>query len=245
VSRPKERLMAGIAVPGLGSTPKTAEGAIKLYDEWADTYDDSLRSWGYEAPEHVTALLTARLSGKEADAKVLDLGCGTGLGGVALVKGGFKGQHVGVDISPKSVELSEKLGCYPGGVFVGSLEESLPANVADKGPFDAVICIGVLSYVHSYDIFWREAMKALVPGGYLVATHRIPFWENDEDAIQTEAAKLIASGDLSLVSVSEPMPYMPKNPDPLESIKRIQYIVFRKNVPGDKRNCAAGGCTIS
>ena len=29
---------------------------IVIYDEWSDTYDDDVRSWGYEVPERLAAL---------------------------------------------------------------------------------------------------------------------------------------------------------------------------------------------
>lgn len=217
--------MSGIAYAGLGQVAKTAEGAVKLYDDWADTYDACLVSWGYEAPERVAAHLKERLG---TDARVLDLGCGTGLSGVALTKAGLTGAHVGVDISPKSVEIALKLGCYSGGAFVGSLEEPFSEEVVKKGPYDAVITVGVLSYVHKFDLLWPEVLKVLAPGGLLVTTHRCPFYSDDMDGIQTEAAKHVVSGEWSCQLLSEPMPYMPKNPDPAESVKRINYIIFRK-----------------
>lgn len=231
-----------IEYSGLGATPKTAEGAIKLYDEWADTYDATLTSWGYEAPPKVLALLKERLGD---DAKVLDLGCGTGLSGVVLKEGGLKGAHVGVDISSKSIEISAKLGCYSGGAFVGSLEEPLSKEVLAAGPFDAVISVGVLSYIHKFDVFWGETLKAIRPGGYVVVTHRMPFWAGDEDSIQTEAAKLVVSGEWTIEHVSGPMPYMPKNPDPIENEKRIQYLVFRKKSADGKEGVQKDALTAS
>lgn len=217
--------MTGIAFAGLGTAPKTAEGAVKLYDEWADSYDATLMSWGYEAPERVTAFLNERI---RSDGKVLDLGCGTGLSGVALTKGGLNGAHVGVDISPKSIEIASKLGCYSGGAFVGSLEEAISSEVVGKGPFEAVISVGVLSYVHNFEVLWKEVLRVLAPGGWLIVTHRTPFFADDIDGIQTEAAKLVASKEWTCECVSEPMPYMPLNPDPEESEKRIQYVIYRK-----------------
>lgn len=47
----------GVAMEALTSTSKNADGAEKLYDEWAETYDAVLRSWGYTAPEMCVSLL--------------------------------------------------------------------------------------------------------------------------------------------------------------------------------------------
>merc|ERR1712032_1054582 len=112
-----------------------------------------------------------------------------------------------------SVESASKLGCYAGGTFVGSLEEPLSAEVAQRGPFDAVISVGVLSYVHNYNIFWKEVLRMLVPGGWLVATHRYELWTGNEDGVQTHAAQHVVDGEWTCESVSERMPYMPLNPD--------------------------------
>merc|ERR1712151_946200 len=139
------------------------------------------------------------------------------------------GAHVGVDISPKSVEKASQLGCYTGGVFVGSLEEELKQEVIGKGPFDAVIIVGTLSYVTRFDLLWKDCLRVLKPGGLMVATHRSDLWDADVDSVQTEAAKRVISGEWKLEVVTEPMAYMPKNPDPEENAKRIKYLVFRKN----------------
>lgn len=223
--------MTGIAYSGLGAAPKTAEGAVQLYDEWADDYDKCLISWGFEAPDRVAALLKGRM---KADGKVLDLGCGTGMSGEALINAGMKGAHVGIDISPKSIEISSKKGCYSGGAFVGSLETEFTSEITDKGPFDAVISVGVFSYVHNFELLWSEVLKNIVPGGYLIFTHRDPYWKTDVDGIQTEAAKRVLSKEWTCVSVSEPMPYMPQNPDPAENSKVINYVVYRKLGGDDK-----------
>ena len=99
----------GSAATSLKSTPYTAEGAKVLYDDWVDKYDDTLKAWGYPAPRRIAETLTAMGYGEKTAIKVLDLGCGTGLSGEALkaAKIGSNGL-VGVDISPKSIELLEK-----------------------------------------------------------------------------------------------------------------------------------------
>jgi predicted TPR repeat methyltransferase len=101
-----------IAVPSLGSTPKTADGAKQLYDEWASTYDAALESWGYPVPPRVAEVLTSL--GQTDASRILDLGCGTGLSGAALRTAGLgtKGGVVGTDISNESLEISRAKGLY-------------------------------------------------------------------------------------------------------------------------------------
>merc|ERR1719336_2879869 len=84
-------------------------------------------------------MVRKRLKTSATRTKVLDLGCGTGMAGRALRKVGFLGSNiVGVDISPKSVEMAKEV--YEGGCFVGSLEEPLSADALGAGPFESVIC---------------------------------------------------------------------------------------------------------
>jgi predicted TPR repeat methyltransferase len=222
--------MSGIRYTGLGAYSKDAAGAVQLYDEWVDDYDKCLISWGYEAPQRIAALMKER--GVPMDGAVLDLGCGTGLSGVGLIEAGFTGAHVGVDVSPKSIDWANEKKIYKGGAYVGSLEDPLSADVVAKGPYAAVICVGTLSYVHNLDVFWSECLKVLKPGGLVIVTHRDSFWDDDRDDCQTSAAKYVISKEWCCDHVSGPMPYMPENPEPEENRKRIKYIVYKKTGGG-------------
>lgn len=64
-----------------------AEEATAFYDEWANTYDGELTESGYVTPDRCARALAEAC--ETLDAPVLDLGCGTGLSGRALVKQGF------------------------------------------------------------------------------------------------------------------------------------------------------------
>jgi len=218
---PKE----GVAFSALGDVPRNADGAVQLYDEWADTYDFTLESWGYEAHLKMAALVKDLVP---ADANVLDLGCGTGMTGKALVEAGLVGNHFGVDISPVSVERALETNSYKGGAIAASLEEPFPAEVRNKPKFDAIICVGVLLYVHDFECFWKECVNVLKPGGKLCVTQVNTAWMRDLDSIQTKLGKFIGNGELRIESVSQPQPYMPNNPDPVESAKQIRYIVLSK-----------------
>ena len=74
-------------------------------DDWADSYDASLVSWGYPAPRRMAETLAAH--GVPSTAAILDLGCGTGMSGEALRAHdpSFSGTLTGVDISQKSLDL--------------------------------------------------------------------------------------------------------------------------------------------
>jgi predicted TPR repeat methyltransferase len=83
---------------------ETPEDNVRLYAEWASTYeDDFVAAYGYVLHLRVVERLAKMLT--ERDAPVLDIGCGTGIGGLALRELGF---HVvdGVDISRSMLDMA-------------------------------------------------------------------------------------------------------------------------------------------
>jgi len=215
-------------MPALGSTPKNREGAIKLYDDWAKNYDETLKSWDYTAPRKTAELLKRYAqSGVEGaplcinTLPVLDAGCGTGLSGEALHAAGFA-RIVGTDVSNDSLEL-----CRGKGIYVNLVNCDLECAETGKTPFDdrsfaGVTCVGVLSYVKNFDKVFAEWCRVTAPGGFVVFTHRVQLWDGDVDAVRTAAEK----SNWVKRFESEPEDYMPKNPDPTESAKRIRYLVY-------------------
>ena len=94
------------------------------YDEWAQSYDDDLASWSYQAPAVVAETVVSR---HPAAGLVLDVGCGTGLVGQALRARGFEGRILGVDISQASLEVARHSGAY---------DTLVPADLQQRLPFD-------------------------------------------------------------------------------------------------------------
>ncbi len=89
----------------LNDGPSDPHEVAGRYDEWAQSYDDDLDSWSYQAPTVVADTVLARHA---AAGSVLDVGCGTGLVGRALRARGFTGRVVGVDISQASLDLARE-----------------------------------------------------------------------------------------------------------------------------------------
>ena len=66
------------AVLGKKSSADTAENE-RVYNEWADQYKNTVRSWGYDAPEKATAMLLAALSDegtrhRDGSLRIIDVG---------------------------------------------------------------------------------------------------------------------------------------------------------------------------
>ncbi|HKL81219.1 MAG TPA: methyltransferase domain-containing protein, partial [Desulfobacter sp.] len=87
---------------------QTADEVEEYYNKWGKDYEDSVKSWDYDAPEKATALLKEY---KQVDGTVCDAGCGSGLTGEALNAGGFK-SIIGFDLSPDFAAVAKEKGVY-------------------------------------------------------------------------------------------------------------------------------------
>ena len=65
-----------------------------------------------------------------------------------------------MDISAESLSLAMGRGCYENAV-VGNLDEPL---ALDTGSFDAIISVGVFSYVEEFDTCLDEMVRLARPG---------------------------------------------------------------------------------
>ncbi len=171
------------------------------YDEWAQSYDDDLTSWSYRAPAVVAEAVVTRLP---AAGSVLDVGCGTGLVGRELRARGFAGQILGLDISQASLEIARESGAY------GSLER---ADLQQRLDFeddsvDAVVCVGVMTYLPEVEAVWREFARLARPQGIVVATQREDLW--DTRNCQTVVDRLRDEGVWTPLEVTGPAPYLPQ-----------------------------------
>jgi predicted TPR repeat methyltransferase len=203
-----------------GST--SPDDVRRYYDDHATTYDTTLASWGYDAPERIAALVLERLealTGRSSLA-VLDAGCGTGLAGQALRDAGFAGSLFGVDLSPSSVALACERGIYDE-IELGDLQRRLPY---DTDRFDAVVCVGVLTYVPDVAAIWSEFCRVVRPGGVVALTQRDDIWrERDCDGVLHDFER---SGRWTVLDLSPPSSYLPGNADFGDEI-RVRYLAAR------------------
>ena len=181
-------------------TSDPAEVAVR-YDEWAKGYDDDLASWSYQAPEVVTETVMSRHP--EAGA-VLDVGCGTGLVGRALRARGFAGKLLGLDISQASLDVAQQGGAYDS-VERADLQQRLPV---EDGAVDAVVCVGVMTYLPEVEAVWRELARVTRSGGLVVATQREDLWE--DRGCQDVVDRLQRDDVWTPLEIVGPAPYLPE-----------------------------------
>jgi predicted TPR repeat methyltransferase len=171
------------------------------YDGWAQTYDDDLASWSYQAPAVVAEIVVTRLPDA---ASVLDVGCGTGLVGRELRTRGFHGHLRGLDISAASLAMAEKLGGYDV-LEQADLQQRL---AVEDGSADAVVCVGVMTYLPGVEAVWRELARVTRAGGLVVVTQREDVWH--DRSCQAVVDRLQDEGVWQPLEIAGPAPYLPQ-----------------------------------
>lgn len=137
-----------------------ASGVTKLFDGYADRFDEHLQGkLGYRVPALLAEAIAATRPAHPLD--VLDLGCGTGLCGAALRP--LARTLLGVDLSPAMVEKAKSRGVYDD-VVLGDMLAPLRGR---SGAFDLIVATDVLIYVGDLSPVFDAAAGALRPGGLL------------------------------------------------------------------------------
>ena len=194
----------------------TETAAVKsYYDEMADHYDDTLAAWQYRAPEDACDLLTPHLV---EHARVLDVGCGTGLMGRALMR---RGTFLvdGIDISDASLRHAEGRGCYAR--LIRHDLQAVPLPVEDDR-YDAAAAVGVMSYIADASALMRDLCRAVRPGGLITFTQRTDFWQDRDFAGMIET--LEGEGLWTRVTITHPLEYIPGHADFTDEIKVIHTL---------------------
>lgn len=170
----EDRLGAGLRLARLGAR-KAGRAMSKsyvenLFDQYAGRFDRELvGTLGYNAPALLRAALI-RVAGEERRyARVLDLGCGTGLMGDSIRD--RADELVGVDLSTRMVEAAKQKNIY-GRLRVGDLVECIETEIE---PFDLMLAADVFVYLPDLRPVLGAAAKKLKPSGlfaFTTETHR-------------------------------------------------------------------------
>ena len=136
---------------------------MEVYRDWAKKYDyDNDHVLGTVSQPKSVSLLSTRL--KDKTAKIIDVGCGTGLVGEKLKAKDFI-YFDGLDISKDMLSIAKSRGYR--NLFLGSLNKQLP--VLDDA-YDAAMCIGVFTHGHVSSDRFNELCRIVKPGGYVCFT---------------------------------------------------------------------------
>ena len=201
----------GKLLKGIGNSKEIK----KFYDNWSNTYDLTLKEWGYIAPSHSTRILKKILTKKPK--YLLDLACGTGLFVEKFKKIFPKCICDGTDISKEILEISNSKGLYRN-LYQTSFENKI--NL--KNRYDLVSLIGAMTYCSNHNLLFKLVNSYLIKGGLFIFTQRIDLWDKlkFEDTINN-------LGNFKKIYKSRPINYLPKNKDFGQDIK-IRIIVLQK-----------------
>lgn len=135
-----------------------------LFDQFSADYDARmLGQLGYAAPR-ILAELADLVMGSRQNLRILDLGCGTGLAGLA-----FKSRAArldGIDLSPAMIEKARGRGLYDS-LAVADLETALAApGIA----YDLILAADTLVYLGDLAPVFAAAATRLGEDGYFLFT---------------------------------------------------------------------------
>lgn len=155
-----------IAALGEGESPGRApdDYVSSFFDWYAEHFDDHLtKNLKYVGPGRVAAAL--REARPQGVARALDLGCGTGLAGVATK--GLAEHLIGVDLSSEMLKLAANTGVYEKLVEadLGAAIRDLPDN-----SIDAAFAADVLVYIGALEDLFAGLARVLTSEGVFVAT---------------------------------------------------------------------------
>jgi predicted TPR repeat methyltransferase len=151
----------------LGHTVRSPSKYMRgLFDGFSHHYDDTmLNKLDYRAHLHVRATAERVKSRFNPPRwRILDLGCGTGLVGLAVRDMVAGGRLDGIDISPRMLDAAEQRGIYSE-LILGDIETVLPKLGVR---YDLVLSADTMTYFGELAPVLSGVATVLVPGGFYI-----------------------------------------------------------------------------
>ncbi|MBV1704782.1 MAG: methyltransferase domain-containing protein [Hyphomicrobiales bacterium] len=164
-----DSLGAAAALARLGAGDPAAElpqaYVRRLFDAYATDFDAHLSgALAYRGPELLRAAVEAAAPGRRFG-RMMDLGCGTGLAGVAFAS--MADRIEGADLSPAMLARARGRGLYLAlheADFVAALDRS------GEDAFDLVVAADAFVYLGDLAPVLRAAARAMAAGGLIAFT---------------------------------------------------------------------------
>ena len=144
-----------LAALGAAAIPAAspAETVVKVFDDYAESFDEHLNALKYQSPALLLALTRRFAPGGTAD--VLDLGCGTGLVGQQFRS--LARTLTGVDVSTNMLARARQRGLYDH-LVCGDIDQFLKAQ---ERTFDLVVAADVFIYIGDLSSVFRGVRAVL------------------------------------------------------------------------------------
>jgi len=132
-----------------------AEYVRATFDGYARQFDkQTVGRLNYHVPEAIALAVGRVRPFAPASADVLDLGCGTGLCGLALAP--IARRLVGVDLSPRMLEEAQARHCYH---QLAEADVVTWMRTAPDAQFDLIVAADVFIYVGNLDAIFAEVAR--------------------------------------------------------------------------------------
>ena len=160
---------------------KDSNDKVKVYDTWADTYEDYVNGLNYQGPSNLAKEVFDFYEGSGKDNfKILDFGCGTGLVGLEISKL-FAGRYFfsidGIDISERMIQHSRDKNIYRQIWQLDLFHEVLPQQYQ----YDMIVSSGVFLEGHVGFKMVEILLNSLKPFGVMFFTIRETFRQKNMD----------------------------------------------------------------
>jgi predicted TPR repeat methyltransferase len=160
------RLGSGDAAPAMTQTY-----VRRLFDQYAERYDTSLIDrLHYQGPALLRAAVECVVQAAKRPTRfgsMLDLGCGTGLGGAAFRP--FADWLVGVDLAPAMIAQAAAKGLYDR-LVTADIAACLADEAADKAKYHLVLAADVFVYLNDLVPIVAAVARVLAPSGFFAFT---------------------------------------------------------------------------
>jgi predicted TPR repeat methyltransferase len=169
---PPDRHGAGLHLMRLGAEPLAGmpQAYVQvLFDQYAPRFESSLvGDLGYRGPALLfKAVLLVRAAAKRPAffKRAIDLGCGTGLAAAAFAK--EVDHFIGVDLSPRMIDMARATGHY---AELEVADMLLGLCGRPDASADLILAADAMVYVADFAPVLLEAARVLAPGGLIAFT---------------------------------------------------------------------------
>ncbi len=201
---------------------ETPEDSVRLYGEWALTYDtEFVDRFGYVLFRRVAEQL-AKLKDR-VDGPVLDVGCGTGIVGACLREAGIEAVD-GIDISaPMLAEAGRKRTANGEPVYRNLIEADLTTklDIADAR-YAGLVSAGTFTHGHLGPEPLNELWRVAAPGAQCAVSVRSTHYESVGFA--DKLAEDVARGTITEPRLVEVELYAPDTAD-REHVNDTAFVV--------------------